>query len=117
MARASDLWVGSNGGLPEIKEPWAGEAGILVALALFQEVAPGIAVSSTTDHFNDLPSLKLDLEVREGSREVAGGTGYDTSRVFLGNNRSYRMTVKVAMTRVRGKAVSAAVVIFIPIGP
>ncbi len=89
----------------------------MVALAVFQEVAPGIAVSTTTDHFNNLPSLKLDLEVREGSREVAGGTGYNTGRVFLGYNWGYRMTVQVAITRVRGKAVSAAVIIFIPLGP
>src|SRR5262249_41480598 len=117
VTRPEDLRIGADSDFPEIKQSWSRKTGILVALALFQKIAPSIPVSSTACNLNNLPSLQLDFDLRKCSRKMTGGPGDHTRSVLFGDDRRHRMAEKMTITRRRGKSIARAVVVLIPIGP
>src|SRR6266545_270628 len=66
-----DFRVGADRHFPEIEQARTRETWILRALALFQQSAPRITVGRAADHFNNLPAVQLDFDLREGAGEMA----------------------------------------------
>ena len=85
--------------------------------ALFKQIAPGISVSVSSDHLDNLPGFQLNLDLRKSLRKVACRPSDDTRRVFLGDERGHRMTEEMAVPRSRREAVAAPIVVFFPVSP
>src|SRR6266545_2708204 len=66
-ARPLNFWVCPNRHFPEIEKAWTGKAGILRALALFQQIAPRVTVGRAATHFANLPALQFDFDLGEGA--------------------------------------------------
>ena len=62
-----DFWVCPNRHFPKIKQARTWEAGILRALALFQQIAPRVTVGGAAAHLYDLTALQLDFDLGEGA--------------------------------------------------
>ena len=117
VARAMDLWVRSNSSFPEVKESRAGKAGIMNALSLFQEIPPGISVTCSAIHLNDLTAFKLDPDAWECPGKVARGAGHDAGRIFFGDERGYRMAEQMAVPGDGRETITGPVIVFLPVGP
>src|SRR5262245_37757095 len=117
MTRPEDLRIGTDGNFPEIKQSGSRKTGILRALALFQQIAPSIAVCCAAPDLDNLPSLQLDLNLRKRSGKMAGGPGDHPRGVLFGDDRRHRMTEQMTIARRRGKPIARTVIVLIPIGP
>src|SRR5262245_58603697 len=117
MTRPEDFRIGTDGNFPEIKQSGSRKTGILRALALFQQIAPSIAVSCATPDLDNLSSLQLDFNLRKRSRKMTGGPGDHTRGALCGDDWRHRMAEKMTIARRRGKPITRTVIVFIPIGP
>ncbi len=87
------------------------------ALSLFQEIPPGISVTRSAIHLNDLTAFKLDPDAWECPGEVARGAGHDAGRIFLWDNWGYRMAEQMAVPGGGRETITGPVIVFLPVGP
>ena len=117
VAGPRDLGICPYRCLPKIEKTRPGETGILGAFALFDEIAPCVAISPTPRHLNDLATFQFDPDLREGAGKMARGACDYAGSIFFCDQGRHGMAEEVAVAGSRRKAVTAPVVIFLPIGP